>query len=293
MGFGLSNDERRGATEEFAPAFAIAARAGLASVPHGGELLGPASIRTTIEALHPDRLGHGVRSAEDPQLLERIVRSGIGLELCPASNVALGVYETLAEVPLRTLVDAGAQIALGADDPLLFGPRLVAQYQAARDLQGFSDAELAALARASVELSRAPLDVRKRLLAAIDDGSPASRPRPSCPVASSAGNSRTGRASRGVLATEGTRSSRRLSRSRHPSSAGVIGRDQREQPTSTGSGSRTTPNAARTPSRISRARPTRSAAPALRRDWSRRACAWSREPPARADRGRGRIRPAR
>lgn len=169
VGFGLSNDERRGVTGEFAPAFAIAARAGLASVPHSGELLGPASIRTTIDALHPDRLGHGVRSAEDPALLDHIVDAGIGLEVCPASNVALGVYRTLAEVPLRRLVGAGARIALGADDPLLFGPRLAAQYQAARDVHGLADDAIAALARSSIEISRAPLDVRKRLLAGIDD----------------------------------------------------------------------------------------------------------------------------
>jgi adenosine deaminase len=169
VGFGLSNDERRGQTEEFAPAFAIAARAGLAGVPHSGELLGPASIRTTLDALHPDRLGHGVRSAENPALLERIVDAGVALEVCPASNVALGVYPTIAQVPLRPLVEAGAQLALGADDPLLFGPRLAAQYQAARDVHGFSDDDLAALARSSVDVSRAPLDVRKRLLAGIDD----------------------------------------------------------------------------------------------------------------------------
>jgi adenosine deaminase len=169
VGFGLSNDERRGTTEEFAAAFAIAARAGLASVPHSGELLGPGSVRTTLAALRPDRLGHGVRSAEDPALLDRIVRDDIGLEVCPTSNVALGVYPTLADVPLRQLVDAGARLALGADDPLLFGPRLLAQYEAAREVQGFPDADLAGLARSSVEISRAPLDVRKRLLAGIDD----------------------------------------------------------------------------------------------------------------------------
>ncbi len=169
VGFGLSNDERRGVTEEFAKAFGIAERAGLAAVPHSGELLGPASVRTALDALHPDRLGHGVRSAEDPALLERIVRSGIGLEVCPASNVALGVYPTPADVPLRRLVDAGAQLALGADDPLLFGSRLAAQYQSARDVHGFTDAELAALARSSIEMSRAPREVRKRLLAGVDD----------------------------------------------------------------------------------------------------------------------------
>src|SRR3954454_13691703 len=169
VGFGLSNDERRGTTEDFAPAFAIAARAGLASVPHSGELLGPAHVRATLEALRPDRLGHGVRAAEDPALLARVCEAGIGLEVCPASNVALGVYPTAADVPLRRLVEAGAQLALGADDPLLFGPRLAAQYRTARDVHGFSDAGLAALARSSVEVSRAPQEVRKQLLAGIDE----------------------------------------------------------------------------------------------------------------------------
>ena len=168
IGFGLSNDERRGMTEEFAPAFRIAARAGLASVPHSGELLGPAHVHTTLDYLAPTRLGHGVRSAEDPAVLGRIIDAGIALEVCPASNVALGVYPNLAAVPLRTLVGAGARIALGADDPLLFGPRLVAQYAAAREVHGFSDPELAALARSSIEASRAPDDVRKTLLAQVD-----------------------------------------------------------------------------------------------------------------------------
>lgn len=175
VGFGLSNDERRGSTEEFAAAFGIAARAGLASLPHSGELLGPDHVDTTLRYLRPARLGHGVRSGEDPDVLARVVDAGIALEVCPASNVALGVYPTLAEVPLRPLVDAGAVLALGADDPLLFGPRLAAQYEAARDVHGFDDAGLAHLARSSIEASRAPADVRTRLLTAVDDwlGAPA------------------------------------------------------------------------------------------------------------------------
>jgi adenosine deaminase len=168
LGFGLSNDERRGSTVEFAGAFRIAARAGLASVPHSGELLGPEHVRTTLASLQPDRLGHGVRSSEDPDLLARLIDAGIALEVCPTSNVALGVYPTMAEVPLRGLVAAGARLALGADDPLLFGPRLAAQYLAAREVHGFDDAGLAGLARQSIEASRAPQDVRKRLLAGVD-----------------------------------------------------------------------------------------------------------------------------
>jgi adenosine deaminase len=166
VGFGLSNDERRGVTEEFAHAFGIARRAGLALVPHAGELLGPAAVETTLESLWPDRLGHGVRSAEDPRVLGLVADSGVALEVCPGSNVALGVYGSAAEVPLRALVDAGVRVALGADDPLLFGSRLAAQYDLARDDLGFTDEELAALARASLEASRAPEAVKK---AARDD----------------------------------------------------------------------------------------------------------------------------
>ncbi|GHS90393.1 adenosine deaminase [Actinomycetota bacterium] len=169
VGFGLSNDGRHGETAEFAPAFAIARRAGLAAVPHGGELLGPAHVHDVLRHLVPDRIGHGVRSAEDPRVLAELVDAGVALEVCPASNVSLGVYREPAEVPLRTLVAAGATVALGADDPLLFGSRLAAQYEDARRLHGFTDAELADLARSSIRASRAAEGTRARLLAGVDD----------------------------------------------------------------------------------------------------------------------------
>jgi len=167
VGFGLSNDERRGSTAEFGPAFDIARRAGLASVPHCGELLGADAVRETLTALGPDRLGHGIRSAEDPRVLDEIVRRGVTLEVCPGSNVALGVYKAAGDVPLRRLMEAGAQIALGADDPLLFGSRLNEQYDTAREVHGLSDVELAELARGSVRGSRAPEAVRAGILADI------------------------------------------------------------------------------------------------------------------------------
>ncbi|MGI8523080.1 MAG: adenosine deaminase [Nocardioides sp.] len=168
VGFGLSNDERRGSTTDFAAAFAIARRADLALVPHGGELLGPESVRVCVDALHADRLGHGIRSAEDPALLERVVQLGIALEVCPVSNVALGVYSDLTSVPLPTLMSAGAVIALGADDPLLFGSRLAGQYATMRAAHDLTDAQLAHLARSSIRASRAPSDILATTLADID-----------------------------------------------------------------------------------------------------------------------------
>lgn len=168
IGFGLSNDERRGTTAEFGPAFEIAARAGLALTPHGGELLGPDHLGEVVDHLHPDRIGHGVRGAEDPALLERIVASGVSLEVCPGSNVSLGVYDEPTGVPLPQLLAAGARIALGADDPLLFGSRLVDQYRIAREVHGIDDAGLARLAADSIRASRASDATKARLLAGAD-----------------------------------------------------------------------------------------------------------------------------
>lgn len=168
VGFGLSNDERRGPAEDFERAFGIAGRAGLLLVPHGGELLGPASVTATLDRLRADRIGHGVRAAEDPEVVKRLADAGVTLEICPSSNVALGVMPDAAAVPVRALYQAGVPVALGADDPLLFGRRLVTQYQIARNVHAFTPRELADLARMSVLGSVAPASVSARLLAGID-----------------------------------------------------------------------------------------------------------------------------
>lgn len=168
IGFGLSNDERRGVTTDFAPAFAIAERAGLLLDPHAGELLGPASVRTCIEALHARRIGHGIRSVEDPELVAQIVDRGIALEVCPVSNVALGVYSDLTSVPLPVLLNAGATVALGADDPLLFGSRLAGQYATMRAAHELTDETLAELAAMSIRASCAPDGTKAGLLREIE-----------------------------------------------------------------------------------------------------------------------------
>jgi adenosine deaminase len=159
VGFGLSNDERRGRTEDFAGAFRIAERADLLLVPHGGELRGADHVTACLDDLGAQRLGHGVRSVEDPAVLDRIVSAGVALEVCPVSNVSLGVYSDLTSVPLPQLLAAGATVALGADDPLLFGSRLAGQYATMRAAHELDDATLARLAEMSFEASRAPSDV--------------------------------------------------------------------------------------------------------------------------------------
>src|SRR5207237_6305598 len=121
------------------------------------------SVRDCLDDLGAGRIGHGVRAAEDPRLMQRLADRQITCEVCPSSNVSLGVYESAEEVPLRRLFAAGVPLALGADDPLLFGSRLADQYELARTVHGFTDPELAELARQSIRGSRAPEDVQKPL----------------------------------------------------------------------------------------------------------------------------------
>jgi len=168
VGFGLSNDETRGRPEDFAKAFRIARDAGLLAVPHAGELRGERSVRGAVEALGAARLGHGVRAVEDPPTVALLAERQVVLEVCPASNVALGVAGAVEEVPVRALREAGVPVALGADDPLLFRSGLLEQYEAVRDSAGLDDAGLADLARCAVRGSAAPEEVRARLEAGID-----------------------------------------------------------------------------------------------------------------------------
>ncbi len=167
VGFGLANDERRGITSEWSSAFNIARRAGLPSVPHGGELLGPKHVHDVMTHLGPARLGHGVRAAEDMDLTRRIIDAGVAFEVCPESNVSLGVFPDETHVPVRALMEAGAIIALGADDPLLFLSRLTDQYEQLR-AGGFTDAELAHLAGTSIDASFASEEAKTRWHGEID-----------------------------------------------------------------------------------------------------------------------------
>jgi len=168
VGFGLSNDERVGTNEDFAQAFRIARSAGLAAVPHAGELRGPESVRSAVVELGAVRVGHGVRAVEDPAVVALMAERGVAAEVCPSSNVALGVAAHHGQVPVRELTAAGVRVALGADDPLLFGSRLAGQYRLVRTHHHVDDVGLAALARDSVHVSLAPAERKLSLLAGID-----------------------------------------------------------------------------------------------------------------------------
>jgi aminodeoxyfutalosine deaminase len=148
-----------------APMFTRAKLEGLASVPHAGEQWGAPSLRETLDLLAPDRIGHGVRCLEDPAIVAELVARRIPLEVCPSSNVALGVSPSLAEHPLPTLHDAGLRVSLGSDDPPLFGTTLVDEYRRCAAAFGWGRTQLLALAQAAVEHSFMAAEAKAALLA--------------------------------------------------------------------------------------------------------------------------------
>jgi adenosine deaminase len=121
VAFGLVGDERGHPATPFRRAFAIAREAGLISAPHAGELAGPASVTAAIEQLGAQRVQHGITSISDPALLKRLAERSTCLDVCPTSNVALGLVPTHQHHPLPHLLDQGVPCTINADDPLLFG----------------------------------------------------------------------------------------------------------------------------------------------------------------------------
>jgi adenosine deaminase len=168
VSFGLANDEELGSPEVFEHAFDIARHAGLLSTPHAGELCGPESVRGAVDVLRADRIQHGVRAVEEPELVGRLADEGICLDVCPSSNLLLGVVPELAAHPLRDLLAAGVPCSINADDPLLFGPGLLEEFELCRTELGLTDAELASAARSSITCSGASEDLKARKVTAVD-----------------------------------------------------------------------------------------------------------------------------
>ncbi len=124
VGLGIGGDEARADPSAYARAFAIAREGGLAVVPHAGEVTGPALVREVVEVLHPRRIRHGIGAAGDPALVGEVRARGIGLDICPTSNVRTGAVGDVDAVPLAVLADAGVAVSIGTDDPAMFGTDL-------------------------------------------------------------------------------------------------------------------------------------------------------------------------
>ena len=142
VALGLGGTEAGFPPELFVDTFARAEREHLHRVPHAGEISGPQSVWMAIKLLHAERIGHGVRSIEDPSLVEFLRSSSLPLEICPTSNICLKVYPNYAHHPLRKLWNAGLVLTIGSDDPPMFGTDLNHEYLILVKEFGFTQAEL-------------------------------------------------------------------------------------------------------------------------------------------------------
>jgi len=165
----VDGDERvSGRTgEKFAPAFALAKSAGLRRTVHAGESSGPEGVWDAIDLLHAERIDHGVRSIEDPALVDRLVADGIPLGICPRSNVSLGIYPDWAGHPIELLREAGVTVTVNTDDPAPLGTRLESEWAICADTFGWNLADLGELAQNSVRASFANDDLKRDLHAEI------------------------------------------------------------------------------------------------------------------------------
>ena len=134
VGVGLGGEEALHPPEKFVDAFRLAREEGLGSVPHAGEVVGPASIWGALEALNADRIRHGIRAVEDPALVRELAARAVVLDVCPISNVRTGAVRSLDEHPLPELVAAGVSCSVSTDDPEMFDTDLTREYEAACSL---------------------------------------------------------------------------------------------------------------------------------------------------------------
>jgi aminodeoxyfutalosine deaminase len=169
VGFGIGGDEARRAPHMglIRDVFRAAHFAGLRCVPHAGETTGAETVWEAIEFLHAERIGHGIRSLDDPSLVSYLAERQLPVDVSPTSNVCTRCVPSIAEHPLRRMAGAGLFVTLNSDDPPMFGTSLSNEYLVAgRDL-GFSPAELAALAGNGVRASFLDEAEKEALLAEI------------------------------------------------------------------------------------------------------------------------------
>src|SRR5271166_6882127 len=164
VGIGLGGDERRSAPEQFREVYEHAAEHGLRLTVHAGETVGAESIWGALRELKADRIGHGLRASDDPELVHYLAVKQVPVELCITSNVLTGCCAAVEQHPLRQLFDAGVLVTLNTDDPDMFHTSLVHEYQIAQQVFGFNETELRELAKNSFRAAFLPEAKRQEML---------------------------------------------------------------------------------------------------------------------------------
>jgi adenosine deaminase len=166
VGFSMAGDEENFPAGDYAEAFEIAAAAGLGCTVHAGEWAGAHSVRAALQ-LPVTRIAHGVRSIEDPALVEELAERGIVLECCPTSNVVLGAFDSYEDHPLPRLRAAGVRVTLGSDDPPYFGASIGGEYAVCAERFGFDDEALREITRTALEAAFCEQKLKNRLIRSL------------------------------------------------------------------------------------------------------------------------------
>lgn len=163
VALGVSGNEATAPAGQLAPWFRRIKAAGLASTPHTGENAGPQSVWEAVRDLGADRIGHGVRSIEDPYLLAWLHEKQIPLEVNPTSNVCLGVYRSMDQHPVIHLLRMGLCVTVNSDDPPLFDTTLTQEYQRLADTFGLNEEDMQRLTLNAVRAAFLPAEEKRRM----------------------------------------------------------------------------------------------------------------------------------
>ncbi len=167
IGFGLGGDELGFPPAQFKKTYEIAKDAGLGLTAHAGEWAGPQGIIEALDNLHITRLGHGVRSIESDDLIKRLLDENIHLELCPSSNIALGVYPSFNEHPFKRYYELGINLSLNSDDPPFFNCTAGGEYDVAKAQFDLTDDDLIKVSHMAIDASFADNETKARLIAQL------------------------------------------------------------------------------------------------------------------------------
>ena len=162
-GFGIGGDERAGALKDFAWSFDCAREAGLRITAHAGEWNGPDEVRAAIRDLGAERIGHGVRAIEDLALVDELAESGVVLECCPGSNVALGIYPTLRDHPIAELDRRGVKVTISTDDPPFFHTSMAREYENLHCAFDWDDGQFRRLSAQALDAAFCDADTKARI----------------------------------------------------------------------------------------------------------------------------------
>lgn len=163
VGFGIAGDEKVLAPKDFRWSFDCAREAGLRLTAHAGEWGGPQSVRDAVNDLGVERIGHGVRAIEDLALVDELAERGVVLEVCPGSNVALGLYSNFRAHPIGQLFDRGVKVTVSTDDPPFFHTTMTREFDMLHQAFDWDDGVFAKLNRTALDAAFCDADTRARI----------------------------------------------------------------------------------------------------------------------------------